>query len=206
MATQRIDVLVIGAGPAGLTAAIELTRRGIPCRVIDRRPTPRPGSRACTVWQRTLETFDLMGLPVDDYVASGSRYVYRTYHLTGFSPISHDMTEPGSPHPNPVIIAQTDTERMLTEHLAGLGVVPERGLSAVGIEQDAGGATVTLRDLDGGEQTVRASWGGGAQGPHSTVRDQTGIDWISKRVPGNQLLQADGPPHGDLPRDPTHRH
>src|SRR2546429_1469172 len=166
MATQRIDVRVIGAGPAGLTTAIELTRRGIPCRVIDRRPTPRPGSRACTVWQRTLETFDLMGLPVDDYVASGSRYVYRTSHLPGSPPITHDMSEQGSPHPDAVIIAQTDTERMLTEHLAGLGVVPERGRSAVGIEQDADGVDVTLRDLDGGEQTVRASWVVAAQGPH----------------------------------------
>src|SRR5262249_40443916 len=118
MATQPIDVLVIGAGPVGLTTAIELTRRGGACRVVDRRPTPRPGSRACTVWQRTLETFDLMGVPVGDYVASGSRYVHRTYHLAGFPAITHDMTEPGSAHPNAIIIAQTDTERMLTEHLA----------------------------------------------------------------------------------------
>lgn len=64
---QTTPVLVVGAGPAGLTLAIELLRRGVACRVIDRLPAPAPTSRAGTMHARTLELFCLVRL--DGYLA-----------------------------------------------------------------------------------------------------------------------------------------
>src|SRR6202023_4444870 len=73
----EVEVLVVGAGPAGLTAAIELARRGVSCAIVDRRDVPRPGTRGCTVWQRTLEIFDLMGVPVAGYQADSVTFENR---------------------------------------------------------------------------------------------------------------------------------
>ncbi|GLZ29847.1 3-(3-hydroxyphenyl)propionate hydroxylase [Lentzea sp. NBRC 105346] len=203
---RNTDVLIIGAGPVGLTVAIELARRGIDCMIVDRRETPRPGTRGCTVWQRTLEVFGLMGLPVADYLRAGTRYVHRTYHLPGFPPLTHDMTSPISPTPHPLIIGQQDTERMLRTHLSGLGVSVERGLTAYSVTQELEGVTVGIRSNSGEAFSVRAGWVVAAQGPHSSIRDLLGIPWHSKRFPGTQIIQVDARVEGSLPGDPSHCH
>jgi len=61
-----LPVLIVGAGPVGLTMACEVLRRGISCRIIDRAPAPTPlrESRALAIWERTLEVFDDMGVVV----------------------------------------------------------------------------------------------------------------------------------------------
>ena len=64
------DVLVVGAGPVGLTIALELTRRGVPCRIVDRLAQPLPYCRAIGVTPRTLEVWDAMGL-ADEMIGSG---------------------------------------------------------------------------------------------------------------------------------------
>ena len=55
------EVLIVGAGPVGLTLAIDLARRGVAVRVIDARPTPSPLSRATEVQPRSLEIFEALG-------------------------------------------------------------------------------------------------------------------------------------------------
>ena len=71
--TERVDpVLVVGAGPTGLTMANELVRHGVPVRIIDRAPAPATTSRALVVMPRTLEIFDDMGV-VDAALAAGNR-------------------------------------------------------------------------------------------------------------------------------------
>ena len=198
------DVLVVGAGPVGLTTAISLARRGVACRIVDRRPEPRPGTRACTVWQRTLEVFRLLGLPMDAYLAAGSRYVHRTYHVTGFPPFTHDMSEPSSTYPAALVIGQQETERVLTERLTGLGIAVERGWTAVGIEQGVSGVRTELAGQAGRRQ-VESAYVVAAEGPHSTIRSLLGIPFPAKHFPGTQLLQVDARVTG-LPGDPAHCH
>ncbi|MFF9239072.1 FAD-dependent oxidoreductase [Streptomyces sp. NPDC014801] len=200
------EVLVVGAGPVGLCTAIELARRGVRVRVVDRRAEPRQGTRACTVWQRTLEVFDLMGLPVGDYLGSGVTYTHRTHHFAGAEPLVRPAAQTGTPYPNPLLIGQSQTEALLTRHLAGLGVRVERGLTAVAVEQGPARVTVRLAAADGGVHTVRAGWVVGAQGPHSTVRDEIGAGWDKTPYPGTQLLQIDARWTGSLPGDPAHCH
>jgi len=65
-------VLVVGAGPTGLTLACELLRRGVRCRIIDKASGPATTSRALGLQPRTLELFDTMGI-VDQVLSTGDR-------------------------------------------------------------------------------------------------------------------------------------
>src|SRR5215217_8648153 len=60
---QQPDILVVGAGPTGLTLAIELARRGVPVRIVDREGERTRSSRAIGAQARTVEVFGLMGIP-----------------------------------------------------------------------------------------------------------------------------------------------
>ncbi len=75
MVQNQTDVVIVGAGPTGLTLACELLRRGIRCRIIDKAATPAITSRALGVQPRTMELFEIMGV-VDDICARGGPVLY----------------------------------------------------------------------------------------------------------------------------------
>lgn len=62
MSVAEVDVLVVGAGPVGLTAAVELRRRGVVCRVIDASPERKPFAKAVGIQPRTWEVWESMGM------------------------------------------------------------------------------------------------------------------------------------------------
>jgi 2-polyprenyl-6-methoxyphenol hydroxylase-like FAD-dependent oxidoreductase len=191
-AVDETDVLVVGAGPVGLACAVELARRGVACRVVDRRAAPRPGTRACTVWQRTLELFDLMGLPVGAYQGDGVSFDRRVYHVFGRDTVDLDVSEADAAYPLPLLIGQPETERLLTGALAELGGHVERGLAATSAGQVAPDtAVVTLTAADGSTRRIRARWVVIAQGSHANLREQLGFGWRAKAFPGTQLVQVD---------------
>ncbi len=67
---EHTDVLIVGAGPTGLILATELTRRGVACRIIEKRTARSTRSKALAIHARTLELFDLLGL-TEDFVRGG---------------------------------------------------------------------------------------------------------------------------------------
>ncbi|MEU0255360.1 FAD-dependent monooxygenase [Streptomyces sp. NPDC006184] len=194
------EVVVVGAGPVGLSVAVELARRRVKCRVVDRRAEPRPGTRGCTLWQRTLETLDLMGLPMADFASRAVSYRRRVYHPFGGPELAVELREGNTPYPLPLLIGQQETERALTERLRDLGTEVERGVRAAGLEQDAEGVTLTLDRATGTREIVRAQWVVSAEGSHSMVREALGVPWHTRRFTGTQLVQVDAVAHG-LPGD-----
>jgi 2-polyprenyl-6-methoxyphenol hydroxylase-like FAD-dependent oxidoreductase len=174
-----MPVLVAGAGPTGLTMAVELARHGVIPRVIDAAVTPPPDtSRALAVQVRTLELFDMMGV-IDEAIArgltmQGLNFVSQNGHRTHV-PIADFTLALDSPYPSPLMLPQAETERILAERATSLGVTIERGVALESFVNAADHVTVTLRHPDGRTENATVDWLVGCDGAHSTVRHGAGI-------------------------------
>ena len=84
MYETKIKILIVGAGPTGLTLAVDLARRRIPFRLIESATTPFEGSRGKGIQPRTLEIFDDLGA-IDAILAAGAPYPKLRIHLGPFS-------------------------------------------------------------------------------------------------------------------------
>jgi 2-polyprenyl-6-methoxyphenol hydroxylase-like FAD-dependent oxidoreductase len=167
------DVLVVGAGPVGLVAACELARRGIAIRVIDKLPEATDESRAIVVHARSLEMFERVGV-VDDIIAAGVKTTAMQMFAGGHRIARVELENVDSAYPYSVTIAQTETERVLTERLRALGGSIERGVELVGLTQDDASATATLSAADGSREHLEVPWVVGSDGARSTVRHLVG--------------------------------
>lgn len=163
------SVLVVGAGPTGLAMAAELARQGVSCRVIDKARTPSDKSKAIVVQARTLELLSLMQL-ADDFVAAGHPVHAGNIYSNGKRILRLRFDDLDSAYPYILVLAQTETERILGDRLRQLGITIERGVELLSLSQDAEKATVELRHPDGRTERGRVDWVVGCDGPHSTVR------------------------------------
>ena len=131
-------VLVVGAGPTGLMLAIELARRDIAFRLIDRRPEPLGRDRAVAVKSRTLEVLEGIGL-AERFVRAG-RIIRGVNLFAGGRPVgSVGLGGLDSPFPFDLCLPEEQTERILTEHLEHLGGRLERGVAFAGCESVSAG-------------------------------------------------------------------
>ena len=200
--SQNPDVLVVGAGPVGLVAGAELTRRGVRVRVIDKLTQPTDQSRAIAVHPRSLDMLDRMGL-VDELVNTGIKAHAMQLYAGNTRLFRVPLGEVDSAFPFTLTTAQTETERVLGEHLDSLGVTVERGVEIVALGQDDAGAHVTLRRDDGTTEQVDASWVIGADGGHSAVRKMVGTK-LSGSFAGERFLLADVDAEHHLDLDAMH--
>lgn len=201
-AGSQTPVLVVGAGPVGLVAAIELRRRGVPARIVDRLAEPTDESRAVAIHARSLELLRRLGV-LDDFLAAGVPLTRVRLSAHGRDLAEVELTQADSPHPFTLSLPQTETERLLTARLAALGGAVERGQEIVALAQDEAGALATLRGGDGTEERVRAGWIVGADGGRSTVRRLAGSK-LRGSFKGQWFLTADVEAEADLPRDAIH--
>ena len=191
-------VLIVGAGPVGLTMAAELARYGVSVRIVDRSPRPSSTSKALVIWSRTLELMDRMGCTAD-FIAAGLK-ARGTTISDGSRVLGHtDFDHVASPYPFPLMIPQSETERLLTAHLAGFGVTVEREVELVGFEAQTDRVAVRLRHADRHEEAWETPWLLGCDGAHSAVRhglalefrgEAQGDDWMLADV----RLEGDGRP------------
>jgi 2-polyprenyl-6-methoxyphenol hydroxylase-like FAD-dependent oxidoreductase len=170
MPQTDIDVLVVGAGPTGLTLAGELLRRGLSVQVVDAASAPTDQSRAIALHARTLEIFDDLGIG-EALLAAGKKLVGATLWSGGAEPIARvDFDTIPSRHAHVLAVAQSETERILTGLLEQRGGAVERGVELTGLRQDGTGVTASLTPAGGEARTVRAAWLVGCDGAHSRVR------------------------------------
>jgi 2-polyprenyl-6-methoxyphenol hydroxylase-like FAD-dependent oxidoreductase len=206
MNATNVDVLICGAGAAGLTLALDLARRDIAFRLVEKREAPFHGSRGKGLQPRTLEVFEDLGL-IDPIRALGGPYPpQRTYRADGShvdSPmVGEAAATPTEPYALPWMVPQFITERIMRERLARLGRSPQFGCELVALQQDADGVTASLAG-PGGPETVRARYLVGADGGRSFVRQALGIGFPGRTLDVRGLV-ADVHLEG-LDRDAWHR-
>ncbi|NRQ36521.1 3-(3-hydroxyphenyl)propionate hydroxylase [Nonomuraea sp. NN258] len=174
------DVLVVGAGPTGLTLSAELARRGIRHQLIERAPEPQTGSRGKGLQPRSLEILRDLGV-VDEILATGTvgmpLRLFRDHRQIAELPTASGGPRPGVPYPDLVVLPQWRVERILRDRLHTLGLDVRFGAELLAAEQDGTGVTATVRQGQA-EQVVRAGYLVGCDGGHSTVRKLLGARLI----------------------------
>ena len=213
----QVDVLVVGAGPTGLTLAVQLAGYGIRVRIVDPKPHPVLESRALAVQPRSLEV--LRGSVTDRLLARGNRAVHLQWHVGDRSarlPL-FDLGLADTAYPYLLFLSQAETEAALVDHLATLGVLVEWGTrladysSGDGSGRAEDGLVCRLTRTaepgpdprsspEGVQQTVagegvRARYVVGCDGARSRVRELAGITFAGGRYPQTFLLadlDADG--------------
>ncbi|MFJ4939150.1 FAD-dependent oxidoreductase, partial [Streptomyces pseudovenezuelae] len=175
-----IDVLVIGAGPSGSAVAIDLVRRGLDVRVVDRSPHAFEGSRAKGVQPRSLEVLDDLGA-LKEVLAGGSTYpklgIRAGPLAVPWKMFTHREATPDVPYPNTWLIPQFRTDRALHARLSELGREIEFGRELTELTQDEDTVVATVADADGTEE-IAARYVVGADGGSSVVRKQLGIGFV----------------------------
>ncbi|WP_326948855.1 FAD-dependent monooxygenase [Amycolatopsis sp. NBC_01307] len=171
-------VLVVGAGPTGLTLANELRVAGVPAVLVDKLPRRSELSRAGGVQSRTLTALDQRGL-LEPLLATGN-YPTSAGHFAGigFSPANTAHRLPWRSVP------QVEIEGFFERHLAAHGVHVRRDHELSGLDQDADGVTATF----GNGAVVRARYLVAADGAHSVVRSLLGAGFPGR--PGTSTVIA----------------
>ncbi|MFD3331940.1 FAD-dependent monooxygenase [Streptomyces sp. NPDC058700] len=181
------DVLIVGAGPVGLSAAGELRRHGVRCRLVDRLPARLPYAKAVGIQPRTLELWDRMGLVRAVLEAAVPMRGQLTY-VNGREAARIDLELPPEVPYGFAALPQYETERLLEEYLAGLGTVIERGTELTSFEQDADGVTARLRTATGADEELRVRYLIGCDGAHSVVRKTLGLSYEGGAFPESYML------------------
>ncbi|WP_420406157.1 FAD-dependent monooxygenase [Nisaea sp.] len=174
------EVLIVGAGPVGMTAAIELLRRGVDVRLIDRSEQRTELSKAVGINVQTLELLQASGL-TDRLLAAGLKIRAAHLHLDGTPLADLDLTQADHRYNFLLALPQSETERLLEARLGELGGRVERLTELTGLGQDANGVRVTLRLPGGGTETMRVRALLGADGGRSTVREALSIPFLGAR-------------------------
>ena len=189
------DVLVVGAGPTGLTLAASLVEQGIATTVVDRQAAGANTSRAAVVNARSLEVLE--GLDVARrLVKEGVQAPRFSIRDRARTLIPIDFSVLPTEYPYSLMVPQSTTERLLLERLVELGGSVLRPKTLVSIEQDADGVTASFDDGD----VIRARYAVGADGMHSVVREQAGIDFHGGAYAESFML-ADVRLTGEAPAD-----
>jgi 2-polyprenyl-6-methoxyphenol hydroxylase-like FAD-dependent oxidoreductase len=173
------DVLIVGAGPVGLCCALDLVRRGVSCRVIEKSPRPAIGTRARGISARTQEIFDSLGvldeirrfcepnLPARFYNCEGT--LVRESEPAAPAPARHDV-----PYPSALMVNQENTDFVLRRAVENSGTSIEMSSAFAGLTQNGHCVTATIATPEGFE-TMQARYLIGADGGGSRVRESAGL-------------------------------
>ncbi|WP_321964204.1 FAD-dependent monooxygenase [Paraburkholderia sp. J7] len=187
VASSLAPVLIVGAGPTGLAAAMSLARAHIPVRLIDRAPQPGRHSRAIGIQARTLELFEQHRV-VEPFLELGHRAHIANLYSNGQRRARLDFDPLFTRYPYLLFIEQTVTERILAGHLATLGVEIERGCELLEYTQGSAGASAEVRRPDGRVESLRCAYVIAADGAHSTVRHRLDMKFDGETMAQSFLL------------------
>lgn len=191
---EDCSVLIVGAGPTGLTLACELARRGVPFRIVDKAETYFAGSRGKGLQPRSLELLDKLGV-IDEILDSGRFHLpFRGYDgakvIGDRDPHEGRVPTPDVPYASPLIIPQWRVEEILRKRLHELGGQVELATELTGFEQHENQVMATLAK-SGRAERVSISYLVGADGGRSFVRPALGVGFEGETWPSERMLIGD---------------
>jgi 2-polyprenyl-6-methoxyphenol hydroxylase-like FAD-dependent oxidoreductase len=190
--TEVTEVLIVGAGPTGLTAAVRLAELGVPHLILDAAKAPTQTSKAALVHASTLELLAELGLG-DELVEAG-RKVHRIVMVDRSRVLARiELTGIPSTYPFALCVPQSTTEEILLRRLTGLGGSIRRAHRVHSLREDGDGYVVAgTAETAGGSVPVEihARYVVGADGSHSAVRAAVGLDFPGETYP-SQFVLAD---------------
>jgi 2-polyprenyl-6-methoxyphenol hydroxylase-like FAD-dependent oxidoreductase len=196
---KKADVVVVGAGPTGLTLACTLRAADLDVLVLDKVAEGANTSRAAVIHARTLEVLDDLDV-TPRLVAEGCVVPTFTVRDRRRLLARLDFSDLPTLYPYTLMLPQSRTEAILAARLAELGGRVHRPWTVSSVANTAGGAVVTAADADGASETVQARYVVGADGLNSVVRTGAGIRFFGDSYDASFVLadiQLDWP----LPTD-----
>lgn len=198
MTSSGPDVVVVGAGPTGLTLACALRLHGLSVRVVDRAAGPATTSRANFLHARGSEVLGRIGA-LDTLPAESLRAMRITNYLGDRPVMTLEFGDPGMrTAAPPMVVSQARVEAALRARLAQLGVEPEWGRAVVAARQDG---PTAVAELEGGDE-IRAQWIVGCDGTAGVIRQQAGIAFPGVKL-SERFLLADVHLDWDVDRSGT---
>ena len=193
-------MLVVGAGPSGLFAAVELARHGVRPRIVERRPHPHREARATAVQPGTLEVLARAGV-LDEVLASSMHLPFARVFDAGLTQVSEmRFAGAGCRWEHQCSLPQWRTEQILADRLSSLDVSLERGVMVSSVQPRADAVLVTLERPDGTTESFETQYLVGAGGAHSVTRTAMAGVLGGDTYPGTALA-ADVRVRCGLPRD-----
>jgi 2-polyprenyl-6-methoxyphenol hydroxylase-like FAD-dependent oxidoreductase len=181
------SVLIVGAGPVGMTMASELARYGVSLRIVEKAAQRTDKSKALILWSRTLELLDRGGGSAP-FVDAGFKTEAVNF-FAGDRVIGRvSMASLQSPYPYGLALPQSETERLLEERLRDLGIAIERQVELIAFTNRADGVEAVLRQADGHEETVSTDWLLGCDGAHSAVRHGLNASFAGETLKSDWML------------------
>lgn len=177
--TIKTDVIIVGAGPTGLSLACQLIRYGIDFVVIDKKEGVTPFSKALGVHARTLEIYEQLGL-AREAVSKGTIAGKIRLLDKGEVVAEVDLSNIGeglSPYPFMLVLEQSENERLLYEYLQTHDQDVLWKTELEGLSQNQSSVTANVLDSAGGIQIIEGKYLVGCDGPKSPVRHAVGLSF-----------------------------
>lgn len=182
MSTSRMPVVIAGAGPTGLAAALFLRRRGVAVRIVDKAFAPSPNSKALAVNPRTQELLLETGV-TSRMLGEGWAIRGVTLHLPGHEAVTVPVSPLLDTDRSLLALPQARSEALLDEALRAQGVAVERGVKLESLAQNEDAVAIELIHPDGSVERTQAPLLFGADGARSTVRQALGLAFPGDELP-----------------------